>query len=88
MEEFQMNQNKNMLKDNNRVEVMHSSKKNYYAVIEVKVKVKVEGKVDEYTMVTKSYLESYFGIHVVAKNELYRVAKKMGGKVTYFNAFS
>lgn len=79
-----MKLNKNMLKDNARMENKPATKSKFYAVIDMKVKVMIDGK--EATEV-KSFVASAFGTRLQAKQELESLARANGGKITHFGGF-
>ena len=72
-----MRKNKNMIKDNNRVSMKPARKKEFYVIVEEKVKMK-DGSTE-----TKSFVDSFVGSRMEAKNEL---EGRHGKKITYFGA--
>ncbi len=76
-----MRTDKNILKGNKQANMKVVTKKEWYALIEVKYKDK------EGNTFTKEVLYTTFGERIVAKAELHAVAKSLGGVVTRFEAF-
>jgi hypothetical protein len=68
-----MTENKNIIKGNKQVDRKVNTKRNFYAVIEIN---------------DQSFVETFLGERIEARNKLESSAKRKGGKVAFFGALN
>ena len=82
-----MKKDKNIIKGDRFVELKTVKEREFYAVVEKKVKVPVKGEPNTFTNETKSFVITAVGTRIQAKNELNQEAKRLGAKLVHFGGF-